>query len=294
MMDRLLDDPEILALADEARQETEPSFWRLTTPRASVVAASLIVAAGLSFAFFTWPETVPGADVISEFSGVEPKAFATGIGEKSTIVLLDDSEVTLNADSQLEVAFDDSQRTLTLIRGQAYFKVAKDEARPFVVLVNDRRIIAIGTEFDVRFREEGRVDVTLVEGRVDIELTSGNPSKPTDAEKIEKLTLKPGEKLIDTSVSAPSIASTKVSDETSWMTGRLIFRDTPLPDAIREVNLYSSRQIALAPDARLNGMKISGVFRAGRSYTFLDALQAAHPLQASEISETEVRLEWVD
>ena len=292
IMDRLIDEPELQALAQEALQETKPSLLSFSTGRAAAMVASLIMVVGLSVFLLPKLDKLPGAGILPDLTAAEPKVFATAIGERSTISLLDGSEVTLNADSKLEVVFDASQREVVLTRGQAYFRVAKDEARPFVVIANDRRIIAVGTEFDVRFREEGRVDVTLVEGRVDVETVSAKRAGRNKKLRTERLTLEPGEKLIDASASEPSIATAVIADETSWMSGKLVFRDTPLPKAVDELNLYSPRKIILAPDPRLNGLEVSGVFRAGRSYTFVGALEAAHPLKVTEVSETEVRLEW--
>lgn len=294
MMDRLLAEPEILAMAEEACAETRPSFWWVGNLRVAAVAASLMLVIGLSFVVLTRSESVPEVPTIAELAAPEPKVFATAIGQRSTITLLDNSEVTLNVDSQIEVAFEDDERRIILTKGQAYFKVAKDETRPFVVVANDRRIIAVGTEFDVRFREEGKVEVTLIEGRVDVELFANAVSGEHSNDRLEILSLRPGEKLIDTEISAPSIASAKVADETSWMTGKLIFRDRPLPEVVAELNLYSSKKIVLGSDPRINGLKVSGVFRTGRAYTFVGALEAMHSLQAKQISDNEVRLEWAE
>jgi ferric-dicitrate binding protein FerR (iron transport regulator) len=102
------------------------------------------------------------------WSGVRSAAFyATGIGEQRTIALSDGSFVELNARSRLYVRLTDRrQRDVTLLEGQALFRVAKDAQRPFVVRAGDAQVRAVGTEFDV-YKKQSETVVTVVEGRVE-------------------------------------------------------------------------------------------------------------------------------
>ena len=77
--------------------------------------------------------------------------------------------------------YDDRVRKVTLARGEALFDVAKQSARPFVVVIGERKVIAIGTSFLVRREESGApaYAVTLVEGRVAVEPLSGPDVLPT-------------------------------------------------------------------------------------------------------------------
>ena len=106
--------------------------------------------------------------------GPEPRfaasTFETAVGERSTVGLPDDSSVTLNTDTVVEVRFVENSdvRRLVLVRGQAHFEVAKDP-RPFEVLAGGRRIVAMGTAFDVRIDPQLGVRVTLLEGRVAVD-----------------------------------------------------------------------------------------------------------------------------
>src|SRR4029077_19161785 len=90
---------------------------------------------------------------------------STDIGERSLLVLADGSKVTLNTASAVHADYTGPERRVTLVRGEAFFDVAKDHTRPFVVSAGSRNVIAVGTAFDVRLQDR-RVRVTLVEGKV--------------------------------------------------------------------------------------------------------------------------------
>ncbi|MEJ1961315.1 MAG: FecR domain-containing protein [Gammaproteobacteria bacterium] len=62
----------------------------------------------------------------------------------------DGSAITLNTDSQLRVALTEAERRVDLKQGEAFFEVAKDSTRPFVVEAGRKRVVAVGTKFSVR------------------------------------------------------------------------------------------------------------------------------------------------
>src|SRR6202035_2168216 len=94
--------------------------------------------------------------------------YETATGERLAFTLNDGSQVTLDTQSELKVSFSSAERSVRLTRGQAFFEVAKDAKRPFVVEVNNRRFVAVGTAFDVRV-DGDQVRVTMVEGTVRVE-----------------------------------------------------------------------------------------------------------------------------
>jgi transmembrane sensor len=85
-------------------------------------------------------------------------AFQTSAGERRAFDLPDGSRITLDADSVLNVQMLPDRRSLQLARGEAYFEVAKDAARPFLVRAGGAVVRAVGTAFDVRMS----VDRTVV------------------------------------------------------------------------------------------------------------------------------------
>jgi transmembrane sensor len=89
-------------------------------------------------------------------------------GDFQTVDLADGSRLELNTDSEVEVRLNRWQRSVTLVRGEAYFRVAHDAERPFVVIAGNGRSVDIGTEFDVYMRPD-RVLVAVHEGRVRVD-----------------------------------------------------------------------------------------------------------------------------
>jgi transmembrane sensor len=202
----------------------------------------------------------------------------TGPGEQRKVDLSDGTQVSLNANSRVIVQYDDRVRRLTLARGEVLFNVVKHEPRPFVVIIGDQKIIAMGTSFMVR-REDPTgpaFAVTLVEGRVAIEPISWPdvlPSAPVTGLKL----LNPGERLrFDDATEkrdAPSIERL-----TAWQRGQLIFDDTSLSEAAAEFNRYGSNKIAI-DGAVLGRLRVGGVFRIGDPSSFAHAMANAYHLR---------------
>lgn len=210
--------------------------------------------------------------------------FSTAIGEKAVRVLADQSSLTLNTNSVVNVDFTSSERRITLVRGQALFKVAKDANRPFVVLAGKQRIVATGTAFDVRVDARG-TSVTMVEGHVTV--NSGAPK--TSGSENQVTTLQAGEQLVAPPDSELSIHSVSVNQVISWSRDELVFRNTPLADAIDEVNRYSKVQI-LIMDEELGRLRLNGVFRAGHPMEFVDAVSQVFSIGVDYRPGGEIRL----
>ncbi len=99
-------------------------------------------------------------------------SYSTEIGATRAVPLPEGSTVTLNTASQIRVDLRDAQRTIELERGEAYFEVARDEHRPFVVVAGKNRITALGTAFSVRRSSADDVRVTVAKGRVSVVIDS--------------------------------------------------------------------------------------------------------------------------
>lgn len=112
-------------------------------------------------------------------------------GSKSMVVLPDGSKVWLNAGSKLiyEGKFNRTIREVRL-EGEAYFAVANDKKRPFVVKTARLSIRALGTEFNIRsYHDEGTIETTLIKGSVKV------IEKREDSYVTEDVVLKPNQKL---------------------------------------------------------------------------------------------------
>lgn len=205
----------------------------------------------------------------------------TAVGERSTVTLKDGSSVTLNTASEMRVRFTTTERIVELVRGQAYFAVAKDPRHPFVVLAGGRRITALGTAFDVRL-DRDQVQIVLVEGRVSV--------NPVAAPK-SRIELESGERFISKGGTAGSVSTANVATSTSWRSGRVVFNATRLADAIAEVNRYRDRPIAV-DDAAIFDLEISGTYRISEVERFPQVLASYYPLVVATRPSGETVLSW--
>lgn len=197
--------------------------------------------------------------------GVAPsdQVLETALGERRSLQLEDGSRVILNTNSQLAIDFSDSMRLVTLLHGQARFEVSKDVERPFVVRAGGKQIVARGTEFDVRWTDQ-HLSVVLFEGRVSVMPEKQRPST-------EGIRLQPGERLY---FAQPALAVKSAPDlerEEAWVAGRAVFDQTPLREAIAEMNRYSKRPLELG-DPSLAELQISGTFSVDDAEAFARAL----------------------
>lgn len=291
-VDRNVAHPILQALAEEVRAETEPGLFHKSRWKFTAIAASLLLAIGISTVLVTSSFKNNGGTQLAD----NIEAYETAIGERSTITLADGTALTLNTNSRVEVDFKAEQRDIKLLRGQALFEVAKDINRPFVVRAGDQRIVALGTAFDVRFDDAVGVQVTLIEGSVSVDDVLKAP--PTNSSPLATkdfngtIELRPGERLIAKGDTEREVLKADIEEVTSWRDGRLVFRKKLLPAVIAEMNRYSAQQLVLSDDERLKEMTVSGVFSTGRASGFVYALETMQPLKAERTGRRELTLVW--
>lgn len=201
--------------------------------------------------------------------GQRPVTFTTAVGEQRTVRLEDGSRITLDTATRVSVRYSGSQRTVTLSNGQAMFDVASEAARPFLVRAGDTEVRALGTQFDVR-RSGAGARVLLVEGQVVVRQSE----RPETG-----WSLAPGQQ-VTTSTPRPEVVEVNVPAATSWTTGRLTFENTPISEAVAEVNRYTPDPIELRDDS-IASIPVSGVFNAGDVDGFVAALTDLYRLQAT-------------
>lgn len=207
--------------------------------------------------------------------------YQTDVGERRIATLDDGSRISLDAATRVDVALEEKQRALTLVSGRAKFDVAHDPLRPFSVTVGDKIVVATGTSFSVEL-VEGEVRVVLYEGHVEVltakDQGSPHPVKLRGSGVSVSEALKPGTELI-TSVSAPlaHVVQTDIPKISSWEAGQLTFDNEPLATAVARVNRYAPRKVMLA-NPSVAEIRISGVFTAGDTDSFLEAVTAFAPV----------------
>lgn len=93
--------------------------------------------------------------------------YHTEAGKQITVALTDGSEVTLNTDTALNVVYTARERRIHLLHGEAYFKVAHNKNRPFIVSNGATETQAVGTAFTVK-QSGDNVQVLVSEGTVKV------------------------------------------------------------------------------------------------------------------------------
>ncbi len=196
-------------------------------------------------------------------------AYATDIGEQRTLQLADGSRVSLNSNTRVVVAYRSEQRKVHLTRGEALFEVAKDRTRPFIVIAGNRQVTALGTRFIVRY-EHDQTAVTLVEGKITIASIGPEP-----------VTLTPGQRLTFARSTTPRLDTPRIEAVTAWRRGEVVLDDTPLADAIAEMNRYDKTPIVI-DDPEIAGLIISGLYHTGDSEGFAGSVASLYHLKLRE------------
>lgn len=228
--------------------------------------------------------------------------YSTPIGGIASVPLSDGSNITLNTATQVRVELTPHERDIRLDAGEAFFEVAHDPARPFVVQVGNTRIIAVGTKFSVR-REGDDVRVVVTEGKVRVESQSrrggglGVTSKSEgDADAMPDATrdgppgavfLTPGSvaSASDDGIVIENEALAEVEDDLTWRQGYFTFHDTSLADAVAEFNRYNKHQIVIE-DPAVAAIRISGTFRALNYEAFVRVLDDGFAIHSRSSEDT--------
>lgn len=269
-------DPEIMASRErDARAFNRPSHLR----RAGALAACLVLAVTAGWSVFS-------SGLLVELGVLQPpegQTFRTSVGQRTTVTLPDGSVVTLDTDTVMRLRETRTRRLIDLDRGRAFFRVAKDPSRPFVVAVAGKTVQATGTAFDVRMAPD-QVTVTLVEGKVIVE-------QPRTRERSEQqAAMVAGDQLLARDGYVWAMRAVDVKREMSWLDGRLTFFHDPLSQAVAEVNRYSEKKVVFR-GGRIPDKRIVGVFRAGDVESFAKAVELNRLGRIT--SATEERIEIV-
>ncbi|WP_395670729.1 FecR family protein [Phenylobacterium sp.] len=251
-------DPEMLELRELAQRGVRRARGMRRLSQA--IAACLILSVGLLFS----------ADTSRFFrpENVEPITFSNPVGQVASVGLPDGSIAVLDTDSRLRVwPTKTGPRRIELLTGRALFDVAHMPERPFEVTAKGRKVVALGTKFDVYLRPEA-VEVTLFEGRVRVQQAGAGERRRT----VPDVDLTPGYRF-RFSDAGWGVSRVAESDPESWRTGQLVFDDETVGAIASELNRYSAIKVFVV-DSEVAEQRMSAVLRAGEILPFISAVEA--------------------
>jgi len=171
----------------------------------------------------------------------------TGPDDMRMVELADGSRIHLNASSAIAEHLDDGLRTVTLLRGEAYFEVAKDPARPFLVHAGEGAVRVLGTAFNVNLTST-YAEITVTENTVEVSAAPGG----------RQIAVTAGERVAYDRAGALGPVSPS-SGEPSWRSGRLVFDERRLDNVVEELARHiRGRVVVLGEGTRQR--RISGSF----------------------------------
>lgn len=307
--------PELMVLREQAlararlalQRKQAPALpaWRRAGVRAAAIAAGVLI---LLASAYQWAPF-----------GFRPGEYRTAIAEQRVVELEDHSRVALDAVTKLTTRFSADARIVELLEGQAQFSVAHDPRRPFRVQVAGRTIVALGTKFTVEY-VDSKFNLAMLEGRVAVIAPEQVVVEPhPDAATVDRagaapattlpvhpspqvvvaeannappdiIELAAGEALrIDRDGQSTLIEKADLKAANAWREGKVIFNAESLEEAIRRLNRYSRLSMQVT-DPGLAAMRVSGVFDAGDTHAFIEAVVSSLPARADYSDPSTIRL----
>lgn len=233
------------------------------------IAAAILILFSLSYgAFYYYHSTVKDIEMV---------LVATEAGQRRTVILADGTEVMLNVQSRLSFpkSFDPTERRISF-EGEAFFRVAKDPKKPFIIESNGIQTKVLGTEFNLNsYKSDSSTTLTLVEGSVAISgLGTEEILQPEEAINFNAKTEK---------VSAVSYQPELL---TGWMDNILSFENTSLGAVALRLERKYDIQIEFA-DPSLKEEKITGRFESQSLSVILHSITQLRKLDFESIEEQE-------
>jgi RNA polymerase sigma factor (sigma-70 family) len=212
-------------------------------------------------------------------------ALSSRRGQTVRRTLPDGSELTLDARSQADVSFFAAQRRVRLHAGAAFFSVARDAARPFVVDAGAARVTVLGTRFAVELAGDS-TEVQVESGRVQVQALDAH------ARGGEPVLLREGQTLRVLAAPSGGAGDVRIEHSTArsavaapWRTGMLVFDSTPLGDAVQRLDRYGATAVTV--DRRVAALPVSGQVRIAQAHDWLLALPAVLPVRVQRTADAD-------
>jgi len=251
LMREIEDSPE----KETAERATARPFPWLSRP----IWAGALLTAAAAVALVSWLGRAP----------TQTRTIATAFAQRHALTLADGTRVELNAQTNIEVALAGGERRVRLTAGQAFFSVAPDATRPFIVETPAGSVRVTGTQFDIRADSPEIFEITVVEGSVQVQ-PAAVPSSATIA-------LPAGAQFSQGKVHI--LAPGELDNALAWRTGQIVFDGVSLREALARFARYHGRTIQAADDAA--ELRVGGRFSLDDLDGFFAALEEVLPVRAT-------------
>ncbi len=197
---------------------------------------------------------------------------STELGQLSDVSLPDGSTVFLNSSSRFirPAEFSENERVVQLI-GEAYFEIARDPDRPFIIHSNNVLTQVLGTKFNVKsYPEEDILSISVVEGNVRVSRKNTNPGVWIEIGAGE-------EYVFDHSTMIGEVRAFSEDKVLGWREGRFVFDSSPLQRVLPILSRKFDMEFELVNE-NLNQCQLTAVFDNENLETILDVISFAYDI----------------
>ncbi|HEU5148770.1 MAG TPA: FecR domain-containing protein [Chryseosolibacter sp.] len=252
-------------------RKVRPTQNRAPVSRAARVSLRKILAAGVvciavaaGFLFYMSPASHTAAPLITSSA---PK------GQKSLITLADGSRIFLNSASSVSYpeTFDSDKREITLT-GEAFFEIARDERRPFIVRSADIVTRVLGTSFNIKSFEGEASTVTVATGRVEVEVASTSEDLKT------RVVLAPGEQAVYDAADGLNAQKVDPFPAMAWKSQTLYFDNNTLEEVAAHLERWYNVTIDIEHD-RIKNCRVNGQYKQMDLRSVLESIHYMYPIE---------------
>lgn len=188
---------------------------------------------------------------------------------QKNIILPDNSKITLDVNTKIDVKYYDNKRIISLSKGKAVFEVESNKQRPFVIKTEKVDITVLGTKFEV-INKEIQTQVNVIQGVVKVTNPHSNDNLLTRIEKGESITF-------DEYSNIKLLNKIDINKTALWSKGKFNFYQESIENIIKEFSKYIDINIEIE-NRKIAKLPISGNFSANSFDDFLKVLPLVHPL----------------
>ena len=197
----------------------------------------------------------------------------TPMARRGIQTLVDGTKVELNAQTSMRISLDGEVRHVQLASGEAFFSVAKDAARPFIVETPAGTIRVTGTRFEVRSESAGALEVVVEEGVVQVRPGTVRNEPPYTLHAGDRLTSGPE------GVRVGQLGKAELADTLAWRQGQIVFAGVPLQEALMRFGHYHGRGFVATPAAA--ELRVGGRYSLDDIEGFFTALEEVLPVHVT-------------